>query len=95
MNIQHPTNRPNFSCVSIYGLTLWFSYETCIAFSVDGDAYCTENVWGPTTGKHINYVKGQYREIGVLGNTEFNLRVSRLSNFLSIGVDQAIENGSI
>ena len=56
VNISHPTGRPNFSRVSVNGLTLWFSYETVIAFQDTGNVVVSENVWGPTTGKHINAV---------------------------------------
>lgn len=39
------------------GLRVWFSYKTPVAFSRD---YATpvvrENVWGPTTGKHLNAI---------------------------------------
>ncbi len=56
VSISHPTGRPNFSRVSVNGLTLWFSYETVIAFQDTGNIVVSENVWGPTTGKHINAV---------------------------------------
>lgn len=56
VSISHPTGRPNFSRVSVNGLTLWFSYETVIAFQDTGNVVVSENVWGPTTGKHLNAV---------------------------------------
>lgn len=35
-------------------LTLVFSYETCVAFAVAGAGwFVSENVWSPTTGKHL------------------------------------------
>jgi hypothetical protein len=55
VSIDHPTNRPNYSIVYVGDITLWFSYRTCIAFQVDGEpARVSENLWGPTTGRHIN-----------------------------------------
>ena len=45
--------------VDLPGLTLYFSYETVVAFN--GSAYQTivsENDWGPTTGKHLNWIDG-------------------------------------
>jgi hypothetical protein len=40
-------------------LSLWFSYETLVAFQVDGfPRVVRENVWGPTTGKHLNAIDG-------------------------------------
>lgn len=57
VSISHPTDRPNFSRVRVGDMDLWFSYETCIAFhGPEGDLVVHENVWGPTTGKHLNYI---------------------------------------
>lgn len=40
-------------------LTVWFSYETPIAFySHATGKVVRENSWGPTTGKHLNWVDG-------------------------------------
>ena len=38
------------------GIIYYKSYETVIAFEKDGDLVVSENVWGPTTAKHINWV---------------------------------------
>jgi|SRR5690349_16305730 len=39
------------------GITLWYSYKTIVAYrdSQDGLVVC-ENIWGPTTGKHLNWI---------------------------------------
>ena len=57
--------------VTIGGLTLWFSYETIIGFEyiwrgrktksdplepAERISAVTENIWGPTTGKHLNAI---------------------------------------
>lgn len=57
--IDHPTNRPNFTVVEAGSLTLWFSYKTPVAFWTEetGIVVC-ENVWGTTTGKHLNAIDG-------------------------------------
>lgn len=50
---------PNYATVTIGDLVLHFSYETVIGFST-GDTVGTiarENVWGPTTGKHLNRIQ--------------------------------------
>lgn len=39
-----------------YKLTLWYSYSTVIAFSTDSQRFVSENVWGVTTGKHLNWI---------------------------------------
>lgn len=57
IRINHPTDRPNFSVVTIGDLSVWFSYETPVAFRSGLDPIVVrENDWGPTTGKHINLV---------------------------------------
>ena len=46
----------NFTRVYTGSLTIWFSYETPIAFQSFGQIFIRENDWGPTTGKHLNYI---------------------------------------
>jgi len=60
MKLIHPTNLANFSLLIIGEATIYFSYETPIAV-ISPNGFCvTENKWGSTTGKHINYVKNMY-----------------------------------
>lgn len=41
------------------GNTFYFSYETLVAFETKYDElFVRENVWGPTTGKHLNWIDG-------------------------------------
>lgn len=42
----------------IGNLTLYFSYDTVIAFAAPGmtSLAISVNVWGPTTGKHLNWI---------------------------------------
>lgn len=57
VTVTHPTNRPNFTMVQLGSLSVWFSYETPIAFqSGYGRIVVRENDWGPTTGKHLNWI---------------------------------------
>lgn len=37
-------------------LSLYFSYDTVIGFGDGLDEYFSENVWGTTTGKHLNWL---------------------------------------
>ena len=40
-----------------FGNTYWFSYQTLIAFGTDkAGLVIRENVWGTTTGKHLNAI---------------------------------------
>lgn len=52
----NPTGRNTQAyAVSIGTLTLYFSYETLVAMSGPGIEPCRlPNLWGPTTGRHIN-----------------------------------------
>jgi len=46
--------------VSIGTLTLYFSYDTVIAFAELGHSLrCCENVWTVTTGKHLNWISSK------------------------------------
>lgn len=45
--------------VTIGTLSLYFSYQTVVAFEDDGIGLkVVENQWGPTTGKHLNTIDG-------------------------------------
>lgn len=54
--ITHPTERPNFTRLDMGGLTIFFSYQTPIAFINSQGITARKNQWGPTTGKHLNFV---------------------------------------
>ena len=34
----------------------WFSYDTLVAFSINGEFHIIKNYWGNTTGKHLNWI---------------------------------------
>jgi len=43
--------------VSIGNLSVYFSYSTPVAFSTSHHGLiCSENIWGNTTGKHLNWI---------------------------------------
>lgn len=50
------TIKPNFTKIYTDKGAFWYSYRTCIAFKASGKTVIRENEWGPTTGKHLNYV---------------------------------------
>jgi len=54
--------RPNFHMLEDDGprkTTVWFSYETPVALQVGrGIMVVRKNVWGPTTGRHLNAIDG-------------------------------------
>ncbi len=44
--------------VEVGPLTIWYSYETAVAFCVAGNRRVVcENSWGTTTGKHLNVIE--------------------------------------
>lgn len=46
-------------CVEMPNVTVWFSYQTPVAFQVPGNPRVVrENDWGPTTGKHLKWIDG-------------------------------------
>ena len=51
------THMPNFTEVELGSVTVWFSYQTPIAFRVSGEKRIVRrNEWGVTTGKHLNWL---------------------------------------
>lgn len=45
------------------GNTFYFSYKTLVAFKTkDKTLIVRENIWGPTTGKHLNWIDGGDKE---------------------------------
>ena len=53
------TGRPmhNAVCVSVGEMDFFFSYQTLVGFAKPGlGRIVRDNVWGPTTGKHLNEI---------------------------------------
>lgn len=47
---------PNFVRVDMNQTSVWFSYETLVAFKDRRELVVCENVWSKTTGKHLNSI---------------------------------------
>ena len=62
MNIEIEQIKPNFTKINIGTTTVWFSYDTPIAFRSSGERVVRENIWSTTTGKHLNYIDGGTKE---------------------------------
>lgn len=75
IRLTNPTGRNTKAhCVYIGDRCYFFSYETCVGYTgpgLDGDykAIRRENVWGPTTGRHMNEMG--IRDFHVLPEEEF------------------------
>ncbi len=88
--VEHPTDRPNFYSVGFAGFRFYYSYKTCIAFYVSGvGEFVCENDWGPTTGKHINYVSSD--KTNRLPREEFNRLLSTYTEAIGRGVEYAVD----
>ena len=46
----------NAPYVEVNGVTFYFSYETVVAVSYGLGLKVIKNYWGPTTGKHLNWI---------------------------------------
>jgi len=49
---------PNETTLTLSGITIWFSYETPVAFTFRGKRVVRVNDWSTTTGKHLNRIDG-------------------------------------
>ena len=82
---------PNVTRLGLGDLTIWYSYMTPIAFETRSDhghrltRVVLQNVWGPTTGKHLNAIDGG-------GEDAKKNRVS--SDVFDKALDQALKGGS-
>ena len=97
VRVQYPTKQPNFVIVYTPNCDLAFSYETLVGVqgflrqSGDKDAYqfrqwlVAENEWGPTTGKHLNWLDNGYK-----GDRVPQAEVERVAAELITGNAQAV-----
>jgi len=57
IHVEHPTQRENFYIVSLPNGRVAFSYKTVIGVYCYGEGWTVAiNTWGPTTGKHLNWL---------------------------------------
>ena len=74
----------NLHRLELDDITIWFSYETPIAFrcTIKETAFnmfvITKNIWSPTTGKHLNIINPD-KKIRV-DNSNFNEALTRVVN---------------
>lgn len=59
------------------GNVFYFSYKTLVAFKTKGKLYVIENYWGPTTGKHLNWIDGGNKK-DRLDKDSFNKKYNEL-----------------
>ena len=62
------------------GNVYWFSYSTLVAFMAVGhNRVVRENDWGPTTGKHLNWIDGGAKDRRIPGEQFERLFKARLA----------------
>jgi hypothetical protein len=64
--------------VNVCGVNILFSYETAVGCNPpDEVSFRRRNVWGPTTGKHLN--ETGFRNVGIeeLEEDEFEVRMNK------------------
>ena len=62
---------------------VWFSYRTPVAFFDGRRRYVSANIWGPTTGRHINAIDGGDKA-GRLPRDVFETRLSALCRGITV-----------
>jgi len=64
-NYMHSYSSENYGAhsmaIAMGNLTLFYSYDTVVSFNFKGLKYVSENLWGRTTGKHLNAIGGSKR----------------------------------
>lgn len=50
-------------CVDFDNFRLYYSYKTIVAYyDLQDGLVCSENVWGTTTGKHLNWIQSDKKK---------------------------------
>lgn len=66
--IELQQNGGNQATITLNGLRLYFSYNTCIGFELPGyTKVIRKNEWSVTTGKHLNQLDGGVKKDRVDG----------------------------
>jgi hypothetical protein len=58
----------------------YFSYQTCVAFydAEQGGLVVSENIWGTTTGKHLNWIQDNKKLR--INNSEFEMKLKNIES---------------
>lgn len=57
------------------GSSLFFSYETCIAFTINGKSYMTDEKFSMTTAKHKNFLN-KYDNFEIIDKNSFDQKLN-------------------
>lgn len=83
IEIDHPTDKVNFTIVTIGLVNMAFSYKTLVGVRGEPTGYTWKvhkNVWGPTTGKHLNWLDDG-RQADRLTAAEFEVVAEKATRF--------------
>ncbi len=69
--------------VRVGSLTLYFSYQTVVAFRYNGKLVVRENDWGQTTGRHLNEIDGGDKS-GRVSGEEFEKQLTPILDKLKM-----------
>lgn len=66
--------------------SLWFSYDTLVAFSHGTERHVIQNRWGSTTGKHLNLIDGGAKSSRLPDATFHEVYSREFANWMRRGV---------
>ena len=77
IEFSSPSRNTKAHKVSVCGVYVYFSYDTPVACNPPGSpSFQRENVWGPTTGRHLNAWGFNRLGIDKVDEDEFERRLS-------------------
>ncbi len=78
-NYSSDNNGVHSLAFQLGAVTVYFSYETPVAFEAPGHGLVVrENDWGPTTGKHLNWIDGGNHKLRLPGS-EFEKQLQEVA----------------
>lgn len=99
---ENNNSAKNFNSFKIGNIRFYFSYETLVAFVHPTHGMVVlENYWGPTTGKHLNWLAVDKKDRktneefeALLADIEINVRTPTAVQPMNedAGIDEAFEN---
>lgn len=76
IDIQRPRRNTPATAVNVCGVWVYFSYDTPVGCNPPNESsFQRENVWGPTTGRHLNEWGFNRPGIEKLDEAEFERRM--------------------
>lgn len=80
--------------IEVNGVEVYFSYKTVVAFRGPKGLRVIQNQWGPTTGKHLNWIDGGDKK-GRLTAEQFQKEFSELQTEKQLLIDPRLAAGMV